>query len=207
MLKSRVTALPLAVDLPNLQLDADGDDDYDADDGDGDDGDDDDDDDDDEFAQEMGHGTPFPNLQHKTQQIFNNQSDYNLVDYILNVGRQKNSRVRYLSYSLSWISERQDKHLKFVAKKKKRILDLLSSQSCWGDDSLIAWYLLEPVLGHTRVDRSAGHLTLMKQDRRQQRNNLGPWGHLENKILAFKKKERGLLQDFLWFAFQYQMMI
>ena len=77
MLKSRVTALPLAVDLPNLQLHAD-----------------DDDGDDDEFAQEMGHGTPcyaahFPNLQHKTQQIFNNQSDYNMVDYILNVGRQK----------------------------------------------------------------------------------------------------------------------
>ena len=117
LLKSRVTALPLAVDLPNLQLHAD-----------------DDDGDDDEFAQEMGHGTPcyaahFPNLQHKTQQIFNNQSDFNLVDYILNVGLQKNSRVRYLSYSLSWISERQDKHLKFVA-KKKRILDLLSSQSC-----------------------------------------------------------------------------
>ena len=103
LLKSRVTALPLAVDLPNLQLDADGDDDdddYDGDDGDGDDddddgdGDDDDDDDDDELAQEMGHGTPcyaahFPNLQHKTQQIFNNQSDYNLVDQILNVGRQK----------------------------------------------------------------------------------------------------------------------
>ena len=77
LLKSRVTALPLAVDLPNLQLHAD-----------------DDDGDDDEFAQEMGHGTPcyaahFPNLQHKTQQIFNNQSDYNLVDQILNVGRQK----------------------------------------------------------------------------------------------------------------------
>ena len=95
LLKSRVTALPLAVDLPNLQLDADGDDDYDEDDDyDGDGGDGDDDDDDDEFAQEMGHGTPcyaahFPNLQHKTQQIFNNQSDYNLVDQILNVGRQK----------------------------------------------------------------------------------------------------------------------
>ena len=85
LLKSRVTALPLAVDLPNLQLDANGDDDGDDYDG---------DDDDDELAQEMGHGTPcyaahFPNLQHKTQQIFNNQSDYNLVDQILNVGRQK----------------------------------------------------------------------------------------------------------------------
>ena len=119
LLKSRVTALPLAVDLPNLQLHAD-----------------DDDGDDDEFAQEMGHGTPcyaahFPNLQHKTQQIFNNQSDYNLVDQILNVGRQKKFQSQ-ISVVFSFLDIRETRQAFKVCceKTNKRILDLLSSQSC-----------------------------------------------------------------------------